>query len=384
VVVEDPERKDLLYAGTETGLYMSWNGGNDWQKFQLNLPVVPITDLKVHQGDLLASTAGRSFWILDDLKPLREFNMVDQSKKLILYEPESVVRYGGGSGIPGLPPSGDLGENPAGGVIIYYSLNITDTAEHVSIQISDPDGKIIRSYGSMEKLNIKKASRDTGMNRLVWNFRTESQELPEGLMVLGGNNGYRVAPGSYLVKITYGKESDSKKIEVKDDPRQKTTKEQFADQQNILHEIKNAIDDIYDQVKRMRYIKDQVNAFTKRGDSDNKEIKDKAAAINKQMDSIESKLVQNKSKTFQDVVNFENQLDAKLKHIMELVDESVPPVTQGQKSRAMDLIKEWVDIKQSVNKIIGEDVKSLNELIEKNKVPFISTERKTDKPVSKS
>ena len=89
-------------------------------------------------------------------------------------------------------------------------------------------------------------------------------------------------------------------------------------------------------------------------------------------------------KTFQDVVNFESQLDAKLSHVMGLIDQSVPPVTQGQKMRAMDLIKEWVEAKQGVNKIVGEEVKSLNELIEKNKVPFISTERKTDKPAPKS
>jgi len=95
-------------------------------------------------------------------------------------------------------------------------------------------------------------------------------------------------------------------------------------------------------------------------------------------------MVQSKSKTFQDVVNFENQLDAKLKHVMDLIDEAAPPITQGQKSRSMDLIKEWVDTKQSVNKLIQDDVKSLNELIEKNKVPFISTERKVEKPVSKS
>ncbi len=383
-VVEDPKRKDLLYAGTETGLYISMNGGDNWNKFQLNLPIVPITDLRVHQGDLLASTAGRAFWILDDLKPLHEYQPTDLSKKLKVYEPEQVVRYGGGGAIPGLPPSGDLGENPADGVVIYYALNVNDTADHLSVQITDSNGKLIRTYGSNERLIPKKATRDTGMNRLVWDFRTEAQQLPEGLFVLGGNSGYRVAPGKYQAKVTYGKESDIRTFEVKADPRQKTTIEQYADQQNVLNELKSSIDDIYDQVKNMRYIKDQINTFTKRADSDTKEVKEKAKTITKQMDSLESKLVQSNSKTFQDVINYENQLDAKLKHVMELVDESVPPVTQGQKSRAMDLIKEWVDLKQSVNKIVQEDVKSLNELIEKNKVPFISTEREAPKVIKKS
>ncbi len=160
--------------------------------------------------------------------------------------------------------------------------------------------------------------------------------------------------------------------------------DQFKEQQNILYEIKTSVDDIYDQVKNMRYIKEQINTFTKRTDAESKEVKDKATFIIKKMDSLEATIVQSKSKTFQDVINYENQLDAKLKHVMELIDEGVPPITQGQKSRSMDLIKEWVQTKQAVNKVIQEDVKSLNELIEKNKVPFISTEREAAKPKNKS
>ncbi|MBK7437818.1 MAG: glycosyl hydrolase [Saprospiraceae bacterium] len=383
VVREDPVRKDLLYAGTETGFYISFNGGDDWQKFQLNLPIVPITDLMVHQGDLLASTQGRAFWILDDLKPLQDYKPEDKSKKLIVYQPEIPIRFGSDGGGPARGAV-ILGTNPPSGAVIYYSLNISDTSEHVSVEISDINGKVIRTFGSQEKLAAKKATRDTNLNKIVWDFRTEPQSLPDGLMVLGGNNSYRVAPGTYQVKVTYGKESETKQFELKNDPRQSTTAEQFADQQNILNELKTSIDDIYDQVKRMRYIKEQVNAYTKRGDGDQKEIKEKAASITKLIDSLENKMVQSKSKTFQDVVNFENQLDAKLKHVMDLIDEAAPPITQGQKSRSMDLIKEWVDTKQSVNKLIQDDVKSLNELIEKNKVPFISTERKVEKPVSKS
>jgi hypothetical protein len=338
----------------------------------------------VHQGDLLASTAGRAFWILDDLKPLYEYNSADKEKKLKVFTPEVSIRFGGDQGIPGLPANNALGQNPPAGVSVYYSLKVKDTSDHIAIEIIDGMGKKIREYNSNEKLLSKKASRDTGLNKLVWDFKTESQQLPEGLMVLGGNGGYRIAPGMYKVKITYGNESETKSFEVKDDPRHNISAEQYADQQNILGQLKSSMDDIYDQVKRIRYIKEQVNAFTKRGDSENKEIQDKATLINKQIDSIESRMVQTKSKSFQDVINFENKLDAKMKHVMDLIDGAVPPVTQGQKSRALDLVKDWVNIKQSVNKIVAEDVKSLNDLIEKNKVPFISTERKAEKPVSKS
>ncbi len=384
VVIEDPVRKDLLYAGTETGFYLSYNGGENWQKFQLNLPVVPITDMRVHQNDIIMSTAGRAFWILDDLKPIQDYKPEDFTKKLKVYQPEVSIRYGGFEGIDGLPASSALGANPPSGLILYYSLLPSDTAEQVNIEIINAEGKVVRSYASNEKLPSKRATKDTAMNRLIWNFRTESQTLPDGLFVIGGNNGYKVSPGIYKVKVTYGKESETKEFELKNDPRQTTTSDQFNEQQAILAQLKASIDDIYDQVKKLRYVKDQANAFTKRGDLENKEIKDKINAINKNIDSLEASLVQSKTKTFQDVINFENQLDGKLKHVLDVIDEAVPPVTQGQKSRANDLIKEWVVQKAAVNRILQEEVKELNMLIQKNQVPFISTEPTGSKPPSKS
>ncbi|MEP7268726.1 MAG: glycosyl hydrolase [Saprospiraceae bacterium] len=380
VVIEDPTRKNLLYAGTETGFYISYTGGDYWQKFQLNLPIVPITDMRVHQGDLLVSTQGRAFWILDNLKPIQEYRPEETNKKLFVYQPEKTYRFG----FDGGRSSGSLGQNPPGGVSIFYLLNPSDTSEQVIIKVLDETGKEIRSYASNEKLAIKKVTRDTAMNVLIWDMRTENQPLPEGLVGGGGNNGYKVAPGKYKVTVTYGKESETKLFEIIDDPRQTTTAEQYQEQQNVLGQVKTSLDDIYDQVKKLRYVKDQVNAFNKRGDLENKIITDKITTINKTIDSIESKLVQSKIKTFQDVVNFESQLDGKLKHILDVIDESSPPLTQGQKVRANDLIKEWVEQKKAVNKILNEDVKDLNQLIQQNQVPFISTEPNAKKPTSKS
>ncbi len=381
-VREDPERKGLLYAGTETGMYISFDGGMEWKKFQLNLPVVPITDLKIHQGDLLASTAGRSFWILDDLKPLQDYKPEVLSKKLMVYQPETTFRFGSGGGADS--PNSDLGKNPPTGLVIYYALNIADTSDQVKVQVSDIGGKVIREFSSSERLPAKQTSRDSGMNKLIWDFRTEAQQIPEGLMVMGGSSGYRVAPGKYSIKVTYGNDSEIKAVEIKNDPRQKTTMEQFAEQQNILSELKTSLDDIYEQVKRMRYIKEQITSYTKRMDIDSNAITKNSSKIIKDLDSLEAKMIQVRTKTFQDVINYENQLDAKIKHIIDLVDEGVPPVTQGQKNRARDLINEWVDIKKGIHQVANEEVKLLNEMIRKSNVPFISTERNTGKPASKS
>ncbi len=383
VIIEDPVRKDLLYAGTETGLYISYDGAEHWQKFQLNFPVVPVTDLRVHQNDLLASTAGRAFWILDDLKPLQDYKQEDVSRTLKVYQPENTIRFSGGGGIEGLPSTESLGSNPASGVTVYYSLSPKDTSDQVTVQVKDISGNLVREYKSNDKIKSKQASRDSGLNKLVWDFRTEAQSPPDGLFVNGGTTGYKVSPGKYQITVIYGKESDTKMVDVTKDPRLTTTDEQYATQQALLSNLKESIDEIYDNVKRLRYIKTQVESFTKRVDVENKEIKETGNKIIHDIDSLEGEMVQTKTKTFQDVINYENKLDAKLKHVMDLIDEGNPPVTQGQKQRSQDLITEWSAIKQAVNKVVHQEVSDFNEIVEKNKVPVISIEQNAVKPKSK-
>ncbi len=154
VVREDEVRKDLLFAGTELGVFVSWNGGRDWSKFQMNLPVTPITDLRVHRGNLIAATSGRSFWILDDLSLLRQYKT--ETTPVSIYQPSDAYIGNGGSELDFAGADFDgasryRGVNPASGVVIYYRLPELKKTDDITLEIRDSAGKLIRSYTSSKE-----------------------------------------------------------------------------------------------------------------------------------------------------------------------------------------------------------------------------------------
>ena len=184
VVREDDVRKDLLFAGTESGIYLSWNGGKDWTSFQLNLPVTPITDLKVHKGNLIAATSGRSFWILDDLDLIRQHTT--DTNGLVLFQPSGVVIANGYSELDGSSSEFNgthptRGVNPATGAVLYYHLPELKPTEHITLEIKDEDGNILRTFSSVKDSVFVSydggpsgepvLTKNKGLNRFVWNLR---------------------------------------------------------------------------------------------------------------------------------------------------------------------------------------------------------------------
>jgi photosystem II stability/assembly factor-like uncharacterized protein len=230
VVREDPDREGLLYAGTEFGIYLSFDNGTHWQSFQLNLPVTPVTDIKVAHKDLVLSTQGRSFWILDDLSPLHQ--LPDAGTKAYLYAPREAIRTpphssgeGGGSSLTSGQP-----EYPTSGAMVNYYLE-TAATEDIKLEITDTAGRILRTFTS-GKAEPDKAATDeedfmprapvtldktAGMHRFTWDLRCagpwQSDKRPEG------PNGPRAVPGKYMVKLTAGSYTSTKPLEVMEDPR---------------------------------------------------------------------------------------------------------------------------------------------------------------------
>jgi hypothetical protein len=177
VVREDQVRKDLLFAGTETGLYISWNGGKDWAPFQLNLPVTPITDLKVHQGNLIAATSGRSFWVLDDLGFIRQHKQEDTGLKL--FTPDAAMLVNGSSEMDRSSASFDgsnpyRGVNPATGAVIYYQLPELKEDEHITMEIRDASGNLVRTIHSKADSTFKRY--DGGPQARTLDFKVERIE----------------------------------------------------------------------------------------------------------------------------------------------------------------------------------------------------------------
>ena len=214
VVREDPKRKGLLYAGTETGLYVSFDGATSWQVFQLNLPVVPITDLKVHQGDLIAATQGRAFWILDDLSPLHQWDKTIATKEVYMYQPSDAYLVDGVR-IDSLP---DRGANPDNGLVCYYVLNKLEDSLELSIDFFDEQDHKLRHFSSASSKKQDKASKQAGMNKLVWNLRKDDYKGIKGVMNYGGRGGHKMGPAWYKVVLSYGKDTISRFAQVLPDP----------------------------------------------------------------------------------------------------------------------------------------------------------------------
>ncbi|HEV7397439.1 MAG TPA: hypothetical protein VGN86_13080, partial [Pyrinomonadaceae bacterium] len=338
VIREDPNKRGLLYAGTETGIYLSFDDGNNWQSLQLNLPIVPITDLAIHkrERELVAATQGRSFWILDDLPILHQ--MMDAggfktAKETQLFAPKDSYRMPGG-GFP-LPPTATLGRNPASGVAVYYSLK-SKPASDVVIEFFDTAGKSIRKFtGRVPKpqagaaaggalaaqpeqagsgddeggfgRSVANVSTDVGLNRFVWDMRyPDAVRFPGMILWAGETRGPKVPPGSYTVKLTVDGKTLSQNFSVKADPRVPTTAAEYAKQLELGLKIRDKLNETNNAIIQIRDVRKQVDDLMKRvkDQPGAKTISDAGAKLNKELVAIEEALYQTKNQSSQDPLNF--------------------------------------------------------------------------------
>ena len=383
VVREDRVKRGLLYAGTERGLFISFDDGAQWSKFQLNLPVTPITDLQVHQGDLVASTQGRAFWILDDLSPLRQFGTQVAGAGLHLFKPRSAYRTGGAAG-----NSSTQGRNPPNGAILdYWLAEEPEKGQELKLEILDSEGELLRSYSSKGRPGSQSdgagpgAASPTagrlpakeGLNRHVWNLRRERVARVRNLFVFGSQQGYRLAPGRYQARLSLGEQTQTQDFEVLQDPRSSHSERLFADQQKVLSELWDASDAVHRSVQRLRSVRRQVKSLMEltsdREDADL--ISEGGESLVDQIDDLEGRLVQPKQETFQDVINFPNQLNSKLLNLMGNIDGADPPVTGGSTKLFADLMQEWRDRRSELEQLLGKDLEAFNDLLRDKSVPSV-------------
>ncbi|MEO7712461.1 MAG: hypothetical protein ABIV10_06035 [Gemmatimonadaceae bacterium] len=226
VVREDPDRAGLLYAGTEFGMYVSFDDGGRWHSFQLNLPVVPITDIKVHRQDLVLSTQGRSFWILDDLTPLHQLRDASADARATLFAPRPAIRYRYRAGFGGIEgdrgASEDTPQYPTAGAMIDYWLPAAGTP--VSLEVLLPGGAVVRSFSSDSVRDTTATAGGgarlpsrAGLNRFVWDM-LYAGPLSSNVSQRG-RNGPMAAPGQYTVRLTTGGRSSTQPLQLRADPR---------------------------------------------------------------------------------------------------------------------------------------------------------------------
>lgn len=380
VVREDPKHKGLLYCGAELGFYISYNQGENWQKLQLNLPIVPINDLIIHDNDLIAATAGRAFWILDDLAVLQQSENLQNENKAKIYQPKNTVRFDAQT--PPEPIPG-LGQNPMNGVILDYFLPKDLDSSKVVLQILDNQGNIIRTYDNQKDKNYVKYEggpaekpvipTKKGINRFAWDMRKEGVAGISKVFVNGDYRGSLVAPNTFKVRLITEKDTSMAEAIIIADPRLKATKADFEAQQTMLNHIESQVQDIHSSVNRMRKVKSQIESITALL-KDNKNMTallDTGKAVLKKITLWEENLISTKQETFQDVVNFENRLNAEFLDLKTRVDVHDPRPTTGAATRLSDLTKEWETHKTALDKLINIDVAKFNEMYKQKAIPAL-------------
>jgi len=390
VIREDRKQKDLLYGGAERGFYLSIDGGSNWQLFQLNLPVVPITDIAIADNDLVVSTAGRAFWILDDLSILQQSR--GKFAGVSMFAPKPTVRYEAFAPSWMTPPPG-TGQNPAAGVILDYYLPEKGDTNAVTLQILDVNDRVIRSYSSIKNKDFKTypggppapyvLPAEKGINRFAWDFKSETLPDIPNVFVQGDYTGYKLAPGTYKSRITYKNSTSEAKFDVVQDPNLKTvTADHWSEQQAFVRSVEDKIKEIHSHVNEMRQIKKQAVQYNElfKGRDEYKALFDAGKSLAEKIDVWESNLVQTKQTNFQDVINFPSMLNSQYFELKGFVEQHDPRLPGAAKLRFEDINKQWAVYLEHIKSGIGKDIDGYNKLFRDSQVPAIIRSEKVIKP----
>jgi photosystem II stability/assembly factor-like uncharacterized protein len=361
VVRCDPKRKGLLYAGTETGMYISFDDGANWQPFQLNLPIVPITDLAVKNDNLIVATQGRALWIIDDLTPLHQLAN-ETNTELKLYKPIDYIRMNGSQS----SGSKTAGTNHPNGVMVHFLLQNIEEKDTVSLSFLDSSGKIIRTFTTQTKEDKNKLKAKKGANLFVWNTRYEDGKKFDGMLLWDGDmSGAKASPGVYKVVLAQNKTTQTADFQILKDPRVEASNADLQVQFDLVQKINDKASEAHTAIGNIRDIRKQFNGFKERiGDEKSqKMIFDDIKRIDSTLTQVEETLYQTKLQSQQDMLNFPIRLTNKLLSVKSAVENAEFRPTDQQIAVANELsIK--IDNQLSIyKKLINSDLPALNKKI---------------------
>lgn len=329
VLREDPKRKGLLYAGTETGMYISFDDGANWSPFQLNLPIVPITDLAIKDNNLIVATQGRSLWILDDLTVLHQLDDAKKSMAAVLYQPKDSYRT---KGRASKEPSKTEGANHPNGVISHFYLKDLKDDDKVALTYTTMAGDTLVSFSNTAKEKDQKLKVKKGGNTHVWNTRGEKAETLDGMIFWAARFiGPKAVPGSYKVHLNVNGTNQTQDFKIIPDPRAEVSVADMQKQHDFISSINATINKAHGSIKKIRGVNKQLDAFTKqyKDNEATKELVEKAKTMKESMEKIEKALYQTKNRSNQDPLNFPIRLTNKLAHLNLLVGiDDFPPTDQ--------------------------------------------------------
>jgi len=398
VVRADPNRKGLLYAGTEFGIYVSFDDGENWQTLQLNLPITPIYDIAVHprEKDLVVATHGRSFWVLDDLTPLYQINDEVAKSDVYLFKPRDTYRMRGGGGFR--VPGATVGQNPPNGVIVYYYFK-EKPKDEVKLEFYDEKGNLIKSFSSKAERpegeqpqqeeffmfgagpRAERVPVEAGMNRFVWDMRYPDAENLKDIRFWswgGTTRGPVAVPGKYQVKLTVGGKTLTQWFEIKKDPRIKTTDEEFKEQFELLIKIRDKLSEANKTVNTIRDIVKQIDELTQRlkGTQNDEKVRKLAKPLRDKLTSIESEITQNKARSSQDILNHPVKLNGKLAALASAVASADSKPTK-QMYDVFDDLSKRLDVQlNKFKEVMERDIPEFNRAIKELDIPALIIEKK--------
>ena len=315
VLRADPERKGLLYAGTENGMYVSFDDGSSWQSLQMNLPIVPITDLAIKNNNLIAATQGRSFWLIDDLTVLHQMESSVASKEYHLFKPMDTYRLSGGNN----RTSKTQGTNHAGGVLVHYFVKDTASSDTVRVTFKTTGNDVIKVFSSHPDKEEKEGQLKVkqGLNTMNWDMRYPGASTFPGMILWWATtNGPKVVPGEYKVELSVNGESQETNFQLLKDPRSSASQSELEEQFAFLNSVKKKLSETNEAISKIRKARKQINEVMAKVEDEN--VKATGKKILEEMKEIEEALYQTKNESRQDPLNFPIKLNNKLGHLASL------------------------------------------------------------------
>ena len=409
VIREDPDRKGLLYAGTESGVFVSFDHGVSWHSLRLDLPVVPIHDLAVKDQDLVAATHGRSFWILDDLTPLHQLTDEALTAPAHLFKPRAAYRQvlqlsrGGASDDPMRSPAAgksyesrygmpvtfrenknargetvrvflDAGANPPYGLVVTYHLAEKPRGE-VTLAFLDRQGQVITQISSTPADDKEpRAPAEAGMNRYVWDLRyPPARRVPGDMTSNHRITGITAPPGTYQVRLSVEGETLSQTFDVRIDPRLSASQQDLDQQFDLLIQVRDKVSETHDAINKIRSVRLQVSEWTSRakGHPAAQTVSQAADGLGGKLSDIEDVLIQTRARAVGDTLNLPVGLNSKLAALSFVIsgNDGVPTL---QAHDLLEALSERIDVQIGrLEEVIDRDVPEFINLIHELDIPAI-------------
>ena len=368
VLRSDKSDKKILYAGTETGMYISYDRGNSWNKFQKNLPIVPITDLTIKDNSLIVATQGRSIWMIDDLTVIHQ--LTPSTDQIKLYKPKDSYRMGGAGGRKSLTAGTNL---PNGTIIHYFIPNYDKENDQVSLSIHSADETLIKEFSDKSKENLLKVKN--GGNSFVWNMKYPGAKQLENMVLWGTDfSGAKAVPGNYIVKLKVNDTELTQEFTIHKDPTSEGSIDDIKAQFEFVNEINGVVDKAHKAIENIRSMKTDLKKFQS-DYADNgfaKDLIEKSKSILESIDKIENELYQTKNQSNQDPLNFGVRLTNNLGNLNSALEGGDFGPTVQDVLVKNELI-EKVNIQLTeYNKIMSEDIPNFNSSFKKLELDYLN------------